>query len=282
MSVEVSALFVYPVKSLGGIALDEARLGTMGLANDRRWMLVRGDGRFVSQREIPGLSRVRCALRDGELVLARDGLPPLVLDSGRANGHRVPVSVWKDHWEALDAGDNAAEWVSRAAGGDHLLRLVRLAEDRPRPQGQPERYGATVTTGFADGAPYLLAGDDSLARLNQVLLETGRDAVPMNRFRPNIVVSGLGAFREHALAALHGPGYSLEPRFPCERCVVTTINQATGVPDPLREPFRTLVSLNPMPGKPRSPAFAENAILARGDGATIRVGDRLETVPRPG
>lgn len=280
MKIEVSALYVYPVKSLAGIALDQARLGPQGLAHDRRWMLVREGGRFVSQRENAALALLRCQLDDRGLTLLADGLSPLRLDDDGLEGHRVPVSVWKDQWEALDAGDRAADWVTRATGSAEPLRLVRMTDDVRRPQGRPDRYGEATTTGFADGAPYLVASTASLACLNAALVASGKAAVPMNRFRPNIVLEGLEAFAEHGIRTVDGPGYQLSLCDPCERCVITTIDQATGRPDPGREPFVTLARLNSMPGKPRSPAFAENAVLTSGDGQQIRVGDPLRVEQR--
>ncbi|MEJ2383788.1 MAG: MOSC domain-containing protein [Xanthomonadales bacterium] len=105
--------------------------------------------------------------------------------------------------------------------------------------------------------------------------EDGRDPVPMNRFRPNIVLDGPTAFAEHAAGTVAGAGYALRLAHPCQRCVVTTIDQATARRDPEREPYRTLVRLNPMPGRPDAPAFGQNAALASGPDATIRVGDRV-------
>lgn len=276
MTLEVTALNIYPVKSLGGIALEDATLLPTGLAHDRQWMLVRGDGRFVTQRERPALARVNTRLADGGIELTVDGQAPLYLGHDAGGGKGLEVTVWKDTCAAVDLGDRAAAWITHAGGGDLPLRLVRMTPGFSRPQSAPERYGTDTTTLFADGAPFLVANEASLARLNDVLSDRGIDPVPMNRFRPNIVLRGLDAFAEHGVEALRGPGYEIQPRFPCQRCVITTIDQITGLRDPDRQPFRTLSDLNPMPGKPRAPAFAENAVLASGAGAIIRVGDRLE------
>ena len=97
----------------------------------------------------------------------------------------------------------------------------------------------------------------------------------MNRFRPNIVVTGPPAFAEHAANRIRGPGYSLRLAHPCQRCLVTTIDQATGRKDPQREPYRTLAQLNPVPDRPTLPAFGQNAALDEGAGALIRIGDTL-------
>ena len=97
----------------------------------------------------------------------------------------------------------------------------------------------------------------------------------MNRFRPNIVVGGIQAFAEHVVADLAAARYGIGLRRPCERCVVTTIDQLTAIPDPEHQPFRTLRDLNPVEGRPRAPAFGQNAVLTHGAGEVIRVGDRL-------
>ncbi|KAA9132597.1 MOSC domain-containing protein [Marinihelvus fidelis] len=280
MKIEVSALHVYPVKSLPGISLQSARLEPTGLAGDRQWMVVDDNGRFVSQRNTPAMALMGCELGDNQLVLHAPDHPPLALPLEPSTGQHAAISVWRDKWQALDAGDDAARWISGAIGQGRALRLVRADAARPRTQSQPDRYGPHTTTHFADGAPYLVAGADSLDRLNDSLSGQAGGAVDMRRFRPNIVVTGLPAFEEHATGRLQGPGYDLELRYPCQRCVITTIDPDTAIADPAREPFRTLATLNPMPGNPRAPAFGENAILVSGAGATIRVGDMLTALPR--
>ena len=144
-----------------------------------------------------------------------------------------------------------------------------------RPQSQPEKLGKKTATHFADAAPFLVANESSLDVLNHELETRGHNTVPMNRFRPNIVVRGLAPFAEHEIAELSSENYRLGLCHPCERCVVTTIDQATGIKTPDRQPFRTLGEINPMPGTKRSPAFAQNAILKEGDGQAIALGDRL-------
>ena len=129
---------------------------------------------------------------------------------------------------------------------------------------------------LAAALTFLVANQASLERLNQALREQGHTAVSMDRFRPNVVIDGLAAFAEHGVETLAGDGFALQLRYPRERCVVTTIDQATAVRDPQGEPVRTLTTINPMPGNPRAAAFAELAVLARGGGRTIRVGDELQ------
>jgi uncharacterized protein YcbX len=147
-----------------------------------------------------------------------------------------------------------------------------------RPQNHAEILGEETTIDFADAAPFLVASESSLDSLNSALESRSLSPVPMNRFRPNIVVQGLQPFLEHELAGLSAERYQLKLRAPCERCVVTTIDQDTAEKDPQRQPFKTLQEINPMPGKEKAPAFAQYATLANGARTSMAVGDSLEAV----
>ena len=275
MEIEVTALTVYPVKSMRGIALDSAVLTPLGLEHDRRFMVVRADGTFVTQRDTPLLALVHTALEPGGLRLTRRGFGQVHVPFGVHGGERVQTRVWKDECETEDQGETVSRWLTEALESPAALRLVAMARGFDRPQGKPGRLGAATRTLFADAAPFLVAAEDSLSSLNGELLAQGAQAVPMNRFRPNIVVRGVPAFAEHSETQWAGREYALRLCYPCERCVVTTIDQETARKDPAREPYRTLAGLNPMPGSKAAPAFGQNAVLASGAGETIRVGDRL-------
>lgn len=271
--VSISALYVYPVKSLRGIALREAILTGKGLRHDRRWMVVRGNGRFVTQRDLPGLARIgtRLLAHGVELTAAQAGAFELSFDAPA--GTPVRTRVWQDDCEATDVGDAAAQWLTRATGSAEPLRLVAMAPGFRRRLAAEERFGAETTTEFADSAPYLVAGEASLQALNDSLLAAGKEAVPMNRFRPNIVLSGSAAFEEHDRWRLEGEAWTMDLLDPCERCVVTTVDQRTAIRDPDREPLRTLRRINPAPGPRGAPAFGQNARLLSEPGVRIRVGE---------
>lgn len=273
--VTVTALNIHPVKSMKAIPLQRATLTSYGLEHDRRWMVVREGGRFVTQREISRLALVRPRLEDGRVALALDGHGSVELPA-EPTGPTMQTAVWGDEVAVVSAGDDISDWLTDGMQSRGRLHLVRMAPGYVRPQNHPDRMGVGTTTVFADLAPYLLANEASLETLNRELQSRDVAPVPMSRFRPNVVVQGLDAFAEHAVGTLAGKDYAFALRDRCERCVVTTIDQDTGVRDPANQPFRTLAEINPMPGKPRSPVFAENATLERGDGATITVGDRLE------
>lgn len=271
----VAGLYTYPVKSMKGIALQSAVLTPLGLEHDRCFMVVRADGSFVTQRDTPLMALLETALEPGGLRLSRDGFGHVHVPFDAEGGETVPTRVWKDACDTVDQGETVSRWLTEALESTEQLRLVAMAGNFERPQGKPDRLGADTRTLFADAAPYLVAAESSLAALNRALAERGRGQVPMNRFRPNVVVRGTPAFAEHTEADWAGDGYAFRLCYPCERCVVTTIDQSTARKDPDWEPYRTLAGINPVPGRETAPAFGQNAILSTGAGQTIRVGDSI-------
>jgi len=281
MPITVTGLYIYPVKSLRGISLQRAELTPQGLRyngfRDRGWMIVNAKGGFLTQRQFPQQALIHTHLTDDALVLRRDGMEELLIPHDYAGpGTVIEAEVWRDTCTTLDEGDAAASWLQQAIGWDKPVRLVRMAPEVQRPQSNPELLGENTHTHFADAAPYLVANENSLSALNKALADKGLNTVPMNRFRPNIVTDGLEAFAEHQLKTLTHSDYQLQFCYPCERCIMTTIDQDTAEKHPAMEPFKTLVALNPMPEKKQAPAFAENGILTRGSGTNIQVGDCLE------
>lgn len=272
----VTSLVVYPVKGMKGIELDSARLTPLGLARDRAFMVVRGNGRFVTQRDCPELALVATALDDDGVTLSRDGFGAIRVPFDREHGERVATRVWKDPCETVDQGSAVSRWLSEALQSQEPLRLVAMAPGFERPQGKAALLGDDAHTLFADAAPFLVASEDSLSALNRELLARGFEAVPMNRFRPNIVVRGLPPFAEHRGGVWRAEKGALRLCHPCERCIVTTIDQSTALRHPGREPYRTLAEINPVPGSDAAPAFGQNAVLAEGAHAILSVGDQLQ------
>lgn len=275
----VSGLYVYPVKSMKGIAVQEATLTPRGLEHDRRWMVVRANGRFMTQREEPCLALIHTRLDEHGVTLSRDGYGSISIPFAAAGGEPLQVRVWQDDCAALDEGDEVSRWLSAALDKTESVRLVRMAAGFERPQSQPHRFGADTTTVFADAAPFLVASESSLESLNRELQAQSHAPVPMNRFRPNIVVRGLQPFSEHRVAALGGEGWSIALVDHCVRCLVTTVDQETARRDPAHEPYQTLRRLNPAPREKSPPAFAQNAVLGSGAGARIAVGAALTLSP---
>ncbi|MBE0487963.1 MAG: MOSC N-terminal beta barrel domain-containing protein [Halomonas sp.] len=280
--MRITQLNIYPVKSLGGISLDEARLTAEGLAHDRRWMVVDDVGRFVTQRQLPAMARIRVGLEPDALVLTHPGASPLRVPLEAGELSRRSVYVWEDRCDALDEGAEAREWLGAVLGDlrGSGLGLVRFAPDHHRPV-EPHYLapGERAHTGFADGYPLLVVSEGSLAEVNRRLVAKGLAPVPMSRFRPNIVIEGAEPFAEDGwdtLAAADG-AWRLGLRKPCQRCKVTTVDQQSGEISVPGEPLRTLVEMNTRlaPGG----YFGQNAIVLAGEGARLAVGDALVANP---
>lgn len=267
MNAVVTALNVYPVKSCGGIGLDEVTVLDAGFAYDRQWLVVTPDGRFVTQREQPRLALVATAVERGRLVLrfpdgAREDVP------AGAGGRRLDVVVWDDRCSGLDCGDAIAGRLSALLG--RPVRLVEFDATTPRLKRSPWLGDATAALRYPDGYPILLISEESLDDLNARLPEP----LPMNRFRPNVVVRGLGAFGEDRVRELRAGPLRLQPVKPCTRCAITMTDQATATVDPA-EPLRTLKTYR-WDRELRGITFGQNVAIAGGVGATLRVGQALE------
>nr|WP_163560711.1 MOSC N-terminal beta barrel domain-containing protein [Halomonas sp. NO4] len=276
--MHISELYIYPVKSLRGIALERAKLGVRGLAFDRHWMVVDDEGRFVTQRQLPAMAQVAVRLAPDTLVLEHPAAAPLTIELARDDQSALTASVWEDRCRALDEGGEAARWLTGVLGAVNGsgLRLVRFAPDQQR--GVDARYlqGEGAHTAFADGFPFLVTSESSLAAVNAALVKKGLDPVPMSRFRPNIVIDGAEGFAENGWGELHGTEgrYRLGLRKACQRCKITTVDQRSGDIRVPGEPLRTLVTMSAHVGKPGG-YFGQNATLLAGPGETMRVGDSL-------
>ena len=270
MEARVASLHLYPVKGAAGIALDRARIEVAGLASggigDREWMALDRQGRFVTQREQPRLALVGTAIRAGRLELSVPGLAPLSL-SATLDGPVRDVAVWNSSMRALDAGDEAADWLSAALGID--ARLVRFDPSDRRDCNRDYVGDSGAHTRFADAFPLLVIGSGSLDELNRRLDERGHPPLPMDRFRPNIVLDGLEPHDEDLLEAIDIDGIVLKPVKPCTRCQVTTTDQATAQVG--LEPLRTLGGYR-MDERLGGVTFGMNTIVVEGAGRDLRAG----------
>jgi len=269
--VRIESLHVYPVKGCRGIALEAADVATTGLgasgAGDREWMVVDLAGRFVTQREYPRLALVGTQARDGFLTLSASAVPPLVVPMRGAEGSARDVVVWRSDVKGFDAGDEPARWLSAHLDAD--VRLVRFDRSRTRPCN-PDYAGDTgAHTFFADGYPILVIGAASLADLNARLAAQGGLPLPMNRFRPNVVLAGLPPYDEDQVATVTVGDIVLRCVKPCTRCQVTTTNQDTA--DVGVEPLRTLAGYR-MNERSGGVTFGMNAVVVGGAGGTLAVG----------
>jgi uncharacterized protein YcbX len=260
--LSLTALHVYPIKSAGGLAPREWEVDARGFRYDRRWMVVDGAGTMLSQRTHPRLALVRPSIGDGTLRVEADGMPPLELPLDPADAVGLAVTVWDDVCGASWAGERAAGWFADLLGTDCMLvhmpdSSVRLAHPRYAPGKHP--------VSFADAFPFLVLSEASLAELNRRLARP----LPMDRFRPSLVLGGGEPHVEDHLEDFRAGGIRMRAVKPCDRCVVTTTDQATaerGV-----EPLRTLAAYRKVGGKVM---FGQN-VVHFGAGR-LRMGDRLQ------
>ena len=274
--VHLAGLFIHPVKSLRACAVTSARIDPLGLASDRRFLVVDETGRFLTQRTLPRMALVTTALSADTLTLSAEGARDLHVS--RASDPAAPlraVSVWQsDGLQAEDCGDGPAQWL-----GDFLgvkCRLVRLGTAFHRPVLRPQGSRPGDLLSFADGYPFLLISEASLADLNDRLAARGEDALPMNRFRPNLVVSGCPAYAEDTWPRLRIGGVTFRAGGPCARCVVTTTDQLTA--ERGKEPLRLLASYRRDTEDPTNVNFGRNLIHETKSG-TLSVGDPVEILP---
>jgi uncharacterized protein YcbX len=268
--MHLSGLFLYPVKSLRGCVVASAELDALGLVGDRRFLVVDETGKFFTQRSHPRMARVTTALDPTHLTLATS--PTQSIRVALAPDPTAPlrtVSVWKsENLLAEDCGDAAAAFLS-----SHLAtrcRLVRLGSKFSRPILKPAAHPGECFT-FADGAPLLAVSEASLADLNDRIVAHGDDAVPMNRFRPNLVVSGCAAFAEDTWLRFRIGAAVFRAAGPSARCLMTTTDQLTGERTG-PEPLRTLATFRRDAADPTEVNFGQNVIHESKSGI-LRVGD---------
>jgi hypothetical protein len=270
----IAALYLYPVKALRGMALAESRVGPLGLAGDREWMIVQENGRFVSQRELPRLALLSARYEQEQLCIDAPGRETLRVPLAPARGECLEASVWADRCEVLDAGAGAARWLAAALEPPWPCRLVRMRPGFHRRLARAPLLGEQTSTVFADAAPLLVVNEGSLEALNAELLRGGHGGVGITRFRPNVILRGLAPFEEQTVAELRAATGALRLCYPCERCAVITVDPARGLRDEAgRSAFKALAALNPVPGTSR-PLFGMNATWNGAD-ATLRIGDTL-------
>jgi uncharacterized protein YcbX len=263
----ITALNIYPVKSCRGISLRSASLTPAGFTHDREWMIVRGDGRFITQRDEPRLALIAPQVDDETLSLSAPGQPGVSVDVHNTRG-AIEVTCWRDRCAAFDAGDDAAAWLQAFFGQPY--RLVRFDPSSARRSDPQWTQGIEATNLFSDGFPWLLLSQASLDDLNARL----QRPLPMNRFRPNIVIDGIAAYGEDAPADYVTKGIRLRGVKPCTRCVITTTDQAAGARDGT-EPLQTLRQYR-FNRELKGVLFGQNLIMLEGAGLTLQVGQQLE------
>lgn len=272
----LDSLFIYPVKSCAGLHVAEQRILPTGLENDRHWMIVDPDGEFLTQRSHPGMALLGTEVdAAGTLTLHAAGHEPLHVAPTEAQ-HPIRVRVWRDHLDALDAGEAAAAWVTEA-----LRTPARLAAFSPavrRPSSAQWTQGLPAWAEFADGFALLVTTDSAMDELNRRLVDRGEAPVDMRRFRPNLVLTGLPAHEEDyidtlTIESVDGP-VEIKLVKPCSRCPIPNVDPDTGRPG--NEPGDTLATYRADSRMNGAITFGMNGIVVSGHGNRLREGDPVE------
>ena len=265
----ISALYIYPIKSLGGICVKEARLTDRGLEHDRRWMLIDDENRFLTQRENPEMALLQTEFADeGIRVFHKHNTSDAVMIPFNSSTHgNARVIVWDDVCDAEVLNDELNNWFSR-----HLklsCRLVFMPDSSLRKVDELYALHREDITSFSDGYPLLIISEASLDDLNSRLME----ALPMNRFRPNIVLGNTEAFEEDRMQHFIINEVDFYGVKLCARCVITTTNQETM--DRGKEPLKTLSGYRM---KNNKVYFGQNVLYK---GTTIlKTGDPVKIIAR--
>ena len=273
--VTVTGLFRYPIKSCRGQAIPVAGFDARGVVHDREFVVVDATGKFLTQRQVPRMALIVPEIVPGGLRVSAPGMEPIAF-ARQVEGRRIAVEIWKDEAGGVDQGDAIAAWLSAFMG--RSVRLARMAADHVRQVDQtyarPEDQ-----TGFSDGYPILLVSEESLVELNRRLAEQGEATLPMDRFRPNIVVSGIAPNDEDTWGDIRiggdgaGGAMTLHGVKLCARCAITTTDQQTA--ETGKEPLRTFAGYRKFP---RGVMFGQNMTF---DGTgSIAVGDGVAVMSR--
>jgi uncharacterized protein YcbX len=260
----LSGLYVYPIKSAGGISIGTSDVDERGLRHDRRWMLVDEAGRFISQRRSARMALIRVRLERDGLVVDALGMPSLEVPLQPLAGRLLLARVWDDLVESLTVSDDTDRWFGEFLGV--RCRLVYLPDESVRPV-DPTYGRPGDRVGLADGFPFLLISEASLSDLNARL----EQPVPMNRFRPNLVVRGCEPFAEDGWKLVRIGRITFRVVKPCSRCTITTVDQESAVM--VKEPLRTLVRFRRVGTKV---LFGQN--LIHDEVGTLSEGDPIEVI----
>ena len=265
--IRVAGLFFHPIKSCAAIPEERLKIEIRGPELDREFMVVDKDGKFMSQRTHPRMCLARPRIEGDYLVVSADGVGRIEIDLRQPGRFSRTVRVWDDECAGLDQGRDAAELFSELLRAD--CRLVRYHLGRPRRHTSPWLGGEELAVSFADAYPVLVVSESALDGLNAKL----ESPVPMNRFRPNIVLGGCTPHAEDGWKGFEAGGIRFEFAKLCDRCTVPDVDQATG-----EQGHGTVKTLSRyrrelLPGKPAAVCFGANYV-PRGFGM-ISVGDEV-------
>ena len=261
MTVRLTGINVYPIKSARGIAVPEWETDAFGLRYDRRWMLVDESGTFITQRAQPRMALVGVKVGAGVLQIDAPGMPTLETPLHPSSAVITQIVVWDFAGPSTWLGEEPARWFSEFLGT--TCSLVHMGDDVVRP-ANPQFAPRRTRVSFADGYPLLLISEESLADLNSRMSRP----LPMNRFRPNLVVAGGKAYAEDEWEKIQIGGMALRVVKPCYRCVITTTDQVTA--ERGREPLKTLATYRRMNGEVM---FGQNVVHETT--GHLRIGDAV-------
>ncbi|MDW7695373.1 MOSC domain-containing protein [Flammeovirgaceae bacterium SG7u.111] len=262
--ITVSSLTVFPLKSAKGISVPKATISQTGFAHDRRWMITDMEGQFLTQRVFTQLALVETQLKDGKIEIHAPNMGAYAFTSEPTMGKTVEVEVWGDECEAIAPDEKLNRWMSEFL--DKECQVVYMPDISERLVEKDYNPGEKLVS-FADGFPFLLISEASLADLNS-RLDT---PVGMERFRPNIVVSGGEAFQEDGWKKIRIGEAVFSVSKPCARCVLTTVDPLTG--EKGKEPLKTLASYRKVGKKIM---FGQNLLCE--SGSKVALGDKLEVL----
>lgn len=262
-SFTIQDIFIYPIKSLGGIRLTEAKVEERGFKFDRRWMLVDPQGVFLTQRTHTQMTLLQVQLGETGLIVfdKRNPEDELQIPYDLISDQEIEVEIWDDSVIANIVDPRLDPWFSEKLG--MACHLVIMPESTLR-KVSPKYSVNDESVSFADGMPYLILGQESLNDLNSRL----ENPVPMDRFRPNIVFSGGQSYAEDSWKKIRIGAVEFQVVKPCARCVLTTIDQETGFQG--KEPLKTLAGYRTVASKVY---FAQNMVAL--ETGTIRIGDLI-------
>ena len=276
--MKVSEINIYPVKSLGRTSVDESVVEKRGFQNDRRFMLTDKNGEFFTQREFPKMATLAIKLNANSLEIFDSENKKIEVPFKFEKSKMQTVRVWKSVCDAFVLPENVNKWLSDVL--ETKCQMVYMPDETEREINPMFRQNNEIVS-FADGYPFLLIGENSLNDLNEKL-ET---ELPMNRFRPNLVVSDSEAFAEDHWKKIQIGETVFRSTKPCARCVITTIEQSVGEFDG-KEPLKTLAEYRKakdvFPNNYESLDLTENSVLfgqnfvAENFGGKIKVGDEIK------
>ncbi|WP_061133074.1 MOSC domain-containing protein [Caballeronia fortuita] len=272
-------IFVYPIKSCAGISLHRATLFETGLEYDRHWMVTDPAGGMLTQRAHARMALIRTAFDGDELVIDAPGMATLrtpLQAEALVDAKPMRATVWRDTVDALDTGEQTAQWFSAFLGLP--ARLARFAPSARRDVSDKWTAPHVTQTRFADQFPLLVVSQASLDDLNARLSAKGAPGIAANRFRPNLVIDGLDAYDEDHVGEMRIGDVQLRLVKLCTRCPIPSIDQDTGAPNPAwpHEPLDTMSAYRGSEQFDGALTFGKNAIVLEGEGVALEVGRAVD------